>query len=133
MSELIINGVSLTEITKMRQAIAKDASALMAVRIEEIKSLISTILATNDKEVAEANAIKAKELLCEVTSIHNASGIEYDMPYSYDGYGDGNASKISDKMGEFDLNWESNSPLNQLQESLEDMESNVEKWNRSYC
>lgn len=133
MSDIVINGVSITELNKQRLAIKEDASKLMAERIETVKTLVSTILEAETLTVAEEAATEAERLLREVSEIHTASGVEYYLPYSSEYSSDGYASDIDDKMGEFDITWRSKSILVDFQQTLEDMEYVVCGWNTSKC
>jgi len=134
MNDIVINGISIAELNKQRLAIQEDASRLMSERVDAVKVIVETIIEAESKEVAETAAAEADKLLCEIDAIHNASGVEYYMPYSDEYNYDGNAGRIEDVASELGLTWrDSSSPLVMLQSSLEEMESIVRVWNTSTC
>lgn len=146
MSDIILNGVSITELKKQKALIQKDASAFIARGINDATALLESILnavddedSELDRESIEAAAAQAVEILENVDVVAGVSDVSYYLPF-YAEYSDdrpySGRLEDSDRLEEIldgEYLWRDAGPLGRLYGVLGGMESNSKLWNTSYC
>lgn len=147
MTNLVINGVNLTELKAkfdafeqekagVRELIREGSSEYISVAINTAKGHIQSVLDAESTEDAEKFSILATESLANAKFVSEISGIEYSLPYynsqaDYSPDGDTYSSQLESGDNDF-IDFE-NPHINGLYSLLENMESDVSEWNTSYC
>lgn len=139
MQDIILNGVSITELKKQKELIQKDAAKFISDSTERVKEIVSSIVEEDDSEVAETLAAEAIEILDNIGVVSGVSDVEYYFDYR-DEYARCDSEDIlSKKLDELfegkDMSWEDMRKLKvySLQGHLEEMESTVRAWCASNC
>lgn len=146
MTDIVLNGVSITELKKQKAAIQKDASAFIARGIKDATALLESILesvddadAELDKDGIEAAAAQAVEILENVDLVSGVSDVEFYLPF-YAEYSDDRPfssrledSERLDEVLEGTYLGRDEGPLGRLYGVLDSMESKSKLWNTSYC
>lgn len=147
MTDLVIDGVNLTELkakfdafeqekTAARNLIQKGASEYISVAIDTAKGHLQSVLEAESADDAEKFSILAFESLQNAQFVSKVSGIEYHLPYydsqnDYHPDGEQFSSQLESGDNEF-INFKNDHIMN-LYDLLEDMESEVSEWLTSYC
>lgn len=137
-TDILLNGVSIAELKKQKALIQKDASAFIADGIKEATNIIRGIVEDAEGEeevdpaVTEKYAKMAIEILDNVALVSGVSGVTYELPYSEDGYYNETPLTIAlenaglEAYGDVQF-------INDLHNTLEDMEYNSRNWHSSRC
>lgn len=79
--DIIINGVSINELKKQRNAIRQGAAKLIAENIELATKLTQKLVESKDKEEIKVLAKEAYEALDNANVISGVSGIDFCIPF----------------------------------------------------
>lgn len=137
MTDIVLNGVSITELKKQRALIQKDASAFIAQGLKDVAVLMQSIKEAVevpkdeviDEEGIDAAAAQAKQILENIQIVSGVSGVTYYLPF-YEEYGYNDEKPYSSILDNADL---SSDQIDALYGLLEDMESDSRNWHSSQC
>jgi hypothetical protein len=115
-----------------REAVVKDANALIAGALEKGKSAIRMISELSESDGDYETEIKqfVKEALAHLTLVNDVStvtGVQYYIPFDYEYADDDIMSSTIDNIDLKDKN------VDILSSLLYDMERDSKIWNSSYC
>jgi hypothetical protein len=138
--DIILNGVSISELKKQKQAIQRDAAKFIAETTNSVKVIVDKIVESEDKSEIETLSGKALEMLENINVVSSVSGVEYFFEYRNE-YGDYSHSDIAscrleEKLDEFDVSWKDKKGLEKmfdLYNIFQNMETDVAAWNTSNC
>lgn len=133
--DIIINGVSVTELKKQRAAIREGASKLIAENIDLAKSLTQKLLESENREELQQLAGEAYEALDNAQVVSGVSGVTFFLPfYEEGGYSSDEIFSSILENSENDLihdNWDGS--LSSLYDLFYDMEVQSRGWHSSRC
>jgi hypothetical protein len=145
MTDIVLNGVSITELKKQKVLIQQDAAKFIANGIKDATTLLVSIIEsfesdeTIDRDEIEAAASAAVEILENVDLVAGVSDVEYYLPF-FSEYSDDRA--FSNRLEELDrvdevldgeYLWRNEGPIGRLYGVLSNMENKSKVWNTSYC
>lgn len=143
--DIVINGVSIEELKKQRQALQQGASKVISDNIEAATKLVHEIMKSESKEDALKLAEEAYEHLDTAEIVSGVSGVQFFLPF-YEEYGPYEHDDILSSIlsqdyvdDEDDVNdnvsfsWQDKNALYKLYQKLENMESDSLAWNSSMC
>lgn len=134
--DIIINGVSVNELKKQREAIRQGASTIISQNIERAKELTQTLVQSKDKEEIKKLAKEAHEALDNANVVAGVSGVGFFLPF-YEEYGSYEGDEIFSNMLEENDNellaevWDES--ISQLYTLFYNMESQSRDWHSSRC
>ena len=141
MKDIVLAGVSLSELAATKLRIQPAAAAFISDSIDSVKSMVRAIERDAetaaesetevDKDALQAVARDALMLLEQVELVSGVAGIEYDLP-TYR-YSERRLSSILDDTSVMAGSWRNPDDLYRLYDKLTDMENTVEQWNASTC
>lgn len=143
MSNIIINGVDLTELKVKFEAFAKEkyevqqkikqgAYEFIAVNMKVAEEILKELLDNYENLTYHEKLQKsqtAEKILLDIRWVSEVSGVQFSLPYydsQADYYPDG--TPYTQKIGDIDCDI-----LSDLYNVLDDMECEVAEWNTSYC
>lgn len=133
--DIIINGVSVNELKKQRDAIKQGASKIISENIELAKKLTKKLLKSKKSEEILSLAKEAYEALDTANILSGVSGVTFSLPF-YEEYG----NYESDEIFSFKLEESENELVNENWDSISDlynlfyeMESQSRDWHSSRC
>lgn len=133
--DIIINGVSVNELKRQRDAIKKGASKIISENIEKAKKLTNKLMSSDSADEIKILAQEAYDALDTANIVSGVSGVTFRLPF-YEEYGNYESDEIfSHKLEEsenklINENWDLISDLYGL---FEDMESQSRDWHSSRC
>lgn len=90
MNDIVLNGVSISELKRMKVLIHEDAAKFIAAGIRDAGTLMECIInadAEQPFEELEAAAAQAADILHNVNTVSDVSGVTFQLP-CYGNYGD---------------------------------------------
>lgn len=133
--DIIINGVSVNELKKQRDAIRQGASKIISENIELAKSLTNQLVMSDSVDEIKKLAEEAYDALDTAKVVSGVSGVTFSLPF-YEEYGNYESSEIfSHKLEQSENkliseNWDIISNLYYL---FDNMESQSCDWHSSRC
>lgn len=134
--DIIINGVSVNELKKQRDAIRQGASTIISQNIELAQTLTQSLIESNDKEEIKRLAKEAHEALDNANVVASVSGVVFFLPF-YEEYGNYEGDEIFSSMLDESENellvevWDES--ISQLYSLFFNMESKSRDWHSSSC
>lgn len=148
MEQIIIDGINLSDLkvkydalakeqAEMRSSIVKGSSKFIADTVKQALDHVQSMKDAEELSVAEQHATQAAELLRTVKFVSDVSGVSYSIPY-YDRqseyYPDGEPiTTFLDDSDYVMYGADASDALQALYNIAEEMESEVNEWNASYC
>ena len=136
--DIIINGVSVNELKKQRNAIRQGASVIISQNIEIAKSLTKKLVESENKEEIKRLAKEAYEALDTANVVSGVSGVSFLIPF-YEEYGNYDEDEIFSRVLEKEENdnelisevWDD--AIGDLYELFSEMENQSRDWHSSRC
>lgn len=134
--DIIINGVSINELKKQRDAIREGAATIISQSIDLATTLTKTLVESEDKEEIKKLAKEAYEALDTAKVVSGVSGVTFFLPF-YEEYGNYDRNEIFSRMLESVDNelinevWDED--ISDLYELFDDMETQSRDWHSSRC
>lgn len=91
--DIIINGVSVNELKKQRDAIRQGASKIISENIELAKSLTNQLVMSDSVDEIKKLAEEAYDALDTAKVVSGVSGVTFSLPF-YEEYGNYESSEI---------------------------------------
>lgn len=141
MKDVVVNGISMLELKKQKEALQKGASAFIATAVKEALEMFNTLEQMSADEVDEAKAlvVQIKDKLEQAQLVSGASGVAYYLPFHEEwGYDEKPLSARIDDAGEENEDGaltalSDSEEISALYGLLEDMEYDSKQWNSSSC
>ena len=133
--DIIINGVSVNELKRQRDAIKKGASKIISENIEKAKKITNQLVLSDSADEIKSLAQEAYDALDTANIVSGVSGVTFSLPF-YEEYGNYESDEIfSHKLEDSDNkglseNWDAISDLYYL---FENMEIQSRDWHSSRC
>lgn len=126
--ELIINGVNIDKayenLYEVRNKIREESLKFMSDNIELAQSLTKKLSQCDDVEEIKTIANQAYNALINVQKVSEISGVEYYLPYSsHNSLLSGYNNKALNNLQE----------ITELKELFDELETQTNRWNASYC
>ena len=138
MNDIIIDGVSINELRKAKDALLQGANKFIAESIAKAQEIVKErlVVAASYGE-AEAAAQEALTLLENAQLVSGTSGVVFYLPF-YEEYGQYDSNDILSQIienADHDVigKYYGGSTLSKLHSLLEDMESTARDWHSSRC
>lgn len=151
MEQIVIDGVNLSDLkakydalaveqAAMQKSIKKGSSKFIADAVKQAMEHVQEMKDAEELSVAEQHAHQATELLKTVKFVSDVSDVAYTIPY-YDRQGEycpeGEPITRTIEDGEYEVlstkDAVNSDVLQALYDIAEQMESEVNEWNASYC
>lgn len=133
--DIIINGVSVNELKRQRNAIRQGASQIISKNIELAKNLTNQLLKSDNADEIKKLAEEAHEVLDTANIVSSVSGVTFSLPF-YEDYGNYESEDIfSHKLEQsanklINENWDL---IRDLYCLFDSMESQSREWHSSRC
>lgn len=134
--DIIINGVSVNELKRQREAIREGAAQIISQNISLAQSLTEQLVQSEDKDEIKSLAKQAFDALDTASVLSGVSGITFFLPF-HEEYGNYDSSEIYSSILEdcenelIDEVWDDG--VRELCELFYDMEAQSRDWNSSRC
>lgn len=131
--DIIINGVSINELKKQRQAIQEGAAQVISDNIDLAKTLTQQLVESKDMTEIDNLATQAYEALETASVVSGVSGVDFYLPF-YEEYRDEDEDILSSVLDENDNELLSDSEkVQKLSSMFYSMERQSRDWHSSRC
>ena len=132
MNEIILNGVSISELKRQQALILKDAAKFIADNMVVAQKLMQEVLDADTAEIAAEKAKEATEILKNISIVSDVSSCKFYLPYNTEYDSENVFSVKMTNMMEEDIAFDI-PELSALYETLESMEGDSSFWHAFNC